>query len=129
MIDLQKRLNYINYTIQHRRAFRKVEKQLFKKVSLRGWLHDIDKVFLYLILGKEKTHNLHKKYSHHHKNKACTDKDYEQMVIDWECARYTKPDKPLNAYDTLYKYYPELEDKIIPILIRLNLDQSTSYKG
>ena len=34
------------------------------------------------------------------------------MIIDWECARYTKPDKPLNAYDTLYKIYPELEEKI-----------------
>ena len=27
------------------------------------------------------------------------------MVIDWECARFTKPDKPLNAYETYKKYY------------------------
>lgn len=38
------------------------------------------------------------------------------MVIDWECARYTKPDKPLNARATLHKYYPHLESKIAPIL-------------
>ena len=43
------------------------------------------------------------------------------MVIDWECARFTKPDKPLNARETLYKYYPELIDKITPILERFNL--------
>lgn len=50
------------------------------------------------------------------------------MVIDWECARYTKPDKPLNAYDTLYKYYPELEDKILPILKELKIDKSNIDK-
>ena len=43
------------------------------------------------------------------------------MVIDWECARYTKPDKLLNARETLYKFYPELESKIIPILEEFNL--------
>ena len=46
------------------------------------------------------------------------------MIIDWECARYTKPDKPLNAYDTLYKYYPQLEEKILPILKELKIDKS-----
>ena len=43
------------------------------------------------------------------------------MIIDWECARYTKPDKPLNAKDTLYKFYPHLINKIEPILIELGL--------
>ena len=43
------------------------------------------------------------------------------MVIDWECARFTKPDKPLDAYDTLYKFYPHMDDKILPILKELNI--------
>lgn len=43
------------------------------------------------------------------------------MVIDCECARFTKPDKPLNARQTLYKFYPELETKILPILEEFNL--------
>lgn len=43
------------------------------------------------------------------------------MIIDWECARYTKPDKPLNARQTLYKYYPALIDKIEPLLKEMNL--------
>ena len=38
------------------------------------------------------------------------------MVLDWESARYTKPDKPLNAYDTLYKYYPEMKEKIRDVM-------------
>ena len=45
------------------------------------------------------------------------------MVLDWESARYTKPDKPLNAYDTLYKYYPEMEDNILPILKEIGIDK------
>lgn len=55
--------------------------------------------------------------------------DYREMVIDWECARYTKPDKPLNAYDTLYYLYPQLESKILPILKELGIDHHTESKG
>lgn len=119
------RLDYVKYTIKHRKAFRKVEKELFGKTSIRGYLHDLDKVILYPILGKKITSKIHRKYSRHHVNRAHTTSDYKQMVVDWECARYTKPDKPLNAYDTLYRFYPELEDKVIPILEELGLNRST----
>ena len=50
------------------------------------------------------------------------------MIIDWECARYTKPDKQLNAYDTLYKFYPNLEKEILPILKEFKLDHKTESK-
>ena len=43
------------------------------------------------------------------------------MIVDWECARYTKPDKPLNAYETLCKYYPQLKSKLIGIMRELGL--------
>lgn len=122
------RLDHIKYTLDHRVAFLHHEKQLYGKVSIRGWLHDLDKVFLYALLGKEKTSKIHKKYAGHHRFKAKTEKDFREMVIDWECARYTKPDKPLNAYDTLYRYYPELEDKILPILKELKIDKSNIDK-
>ena len=46
------------------------------------------------------------------------------MVLDWESARYTKPDKPLNGYDTLYKFYPNLTNEILPILKEFNIDKS-----
>ena len=49
-----------------------------------------------------------------------------EMVLDWESARYTKPDKPLNAYDTLYKYYSHLEGNIIPILKEFGIDYSST---
>jgi len=43
------------------------------------------------------------------------------MIIDWECARFTKYDKPLNAYETMTKYYPEEIENILPILKKIKL--------
>lgn len=111
----------IKYTLEHRKAFRKVEKELFGKVSLRGYLHDLDKIFLYLLFSKRKTSEIHRRFSRHHVKKARTRKDYKQMIVDWECARLTKPDKPLNAYETLMKYYPFLKNDIMPILKEIKL--------
>ena len=57
------------------------------------------------------------------------EKDYYdklEAILDFESAAYTKPDKPLNAYDTLKKYYKDyLNDKdIINILNKYNLNSS-----
>ena len=35
----------IRYTLAHRKAFRKVEKELLGHNTIRGWLHDLDKIF------------------------------------------------------------------------------------
>jgi len=118
---IKENMKYIKYTINHRKAFRKIEKQLTGRVSLRGLFHDFDKIFLYMIFEKAKAHNIHRNWSRHHANKAHTHKDYIQMVIDWECARFTKPDKPLNARDTLKKYYSNLTDKVLPVIEELGL--------
>lgn len=119
--EIKNRVKCIRYTLRHRVAFRVVERELCGKVSLRGYMHDLDKVVLYVIFGKKLASKIHRRYARHHERSAKTYEDYLEMVIDWECARYTKPDKPLNAYDTLYKYYPHLEEKIIPILEHLNI--------
>ena len=110
----------IKYTINHRKAFRIVEKQLLGYNTIRSIFHDLDKVFLYMIFDYKKVHNWHRHHSRHHL-KAKTHDDYIEMVIDWECARITKPDKPLNARNTLYKIHPELKEKILPILDELKL--------
>ena len=39
----------------------------------------------------------------------------------WECARYTKLDKPLNARETMEQYYPQYESYIIPVLKKFGL--------
>ena len=118
---ISKTLDNIKYTWNHKIAFLKVEKELLGRNTIRGYLHDLDKIFVYLIFDKILTHKVHRATSKHHTIKAETEEDYIQMVIDWECARITKPDKLLNAQETLYKFYPELENKIVPILLKLNL--------
>lgn len=111
----------ILYSWKHRKAFVKLEKELLGKNTIRGYLHDVDKIILYHFLPTEFVHTCHQWWSKHHERRAKTHDDFVQMVIDWECARFTKPDKPLDAYDTLYKFYPHMEDKILPILKELNI--------
>lgn len=118
------------YTWAHKIAFLKVEKQLFGKISYRGLVHDLDKLLWWFpigyLLGKNSqwVQKHHRNWARHHPHNPVNKNynDYVEMIIDWECARFTKPDKPLNAYQTLYKFYPELEKEILPILKKLNLD-------
>lgn len=114
---------HFKYTLKHRKAFLMVEKRLLGKNSMRGCLHDVDKLLLYLFSSPESkwVSNLHRKYSRHHVKKAKSHSDFVQMVIDWECARLTKPDKPLNAKETMNRIYPEMREKIEPVLKELNL--------
>lgn len=111
----------IKYSLEHRKAFLALEKKLLGKNTIRGYLHDVDKIILYHFLPTEFVHTCHQWWSKHHERRAKTHNDFVQMVIDWECARDTKPDKLLDAYDTLYKFYPHMEDKILPVLKELNL--------
>lgn len=117
------------YTWKHKMAFLKIEHQLLGHNTLRGYLHDMDKV-LYLypvallfnkdrkwIKSKHRQNNRHHVESKHEKSYN----DYVEMIIDWECARFTKPDKPLNAFQTMKKYYPDMEPKILPILKKFGL--------
>ena len=117
----------IKYTKEHRKAFRKIEKEILGHNTWRSIVHDLDKVILYNIWPHKKVKNFHRTTARHHSenNIKKTRNDYIEMIIDWECARYTKPDKPLNAYDTLYKWYPELEKEILPILEEFNIAHHT----
>jgi hypothetical protein len=110
----------IQYTILHKKAYKKIEKQLLGKNTLRGYLHDLDKIFMLIFLPRELVHKIHRKFSRHH-NRARNRKDYIDMVIDWECARFTKADKPLTAVETLYAYFPEKEKDILPLLKEFKL--------
>lgn len=114
------RFYWIKYTLKHKRAFLRVEKQLLGYNTLRGYLHDLDKVILYPILGKELTSKLHKKWSRHH-NRARTIQDMMEVVCDWECARFTKEDKPLSAREFLYKHNQDVINRFEPILQLLGL--------
>ena len=43
------------------------------------------------------------------RNKARDIKNKIEAAIDWESARFTKPEKPLDAYDTWKKYYSDID--------------------
>lgn len=119
--SILKRADYILYTIRHKQAFLQVEKQLRGKNTLGGYLHDLDKVVLYMIPGLDidtTVQKFHREHSKHHvEYKGIrTDKDRLDAVIDWECAPITKPDKPLRAYETLLKFYPTYIDEFLPLI-------------
>ena len=121
-----KNKEYIEYTHKHRKVVMLLAKKYFKnnnEVLEQVKFHDLDKMYLYMFYDKSVVSKFHRKNSNHHSNDLEKSKlDYIEMVLDWESARYTKPDKPLNAYDTLYKYYIEEEENILPILKEMGID-------
>lgn len=124
-----KNLDKLIYTYKHRKIVYFLgmkysnNKEFLKQLSK----HDLDKMFLLLFYDKDIVKKIHRDTSNHHDNDLLKTKlDYMEMVLDWESARYTKPDKPLNAYDTLYKYYPHLENNILPILKEFSIDYSST---
>ena len=124
-----KNREYIEYTYKHRKIViylaNKYVKENKEETMNQIEFHDLDKLYMYLFYNKKDVSNVHRQLSSHHDNSIeKTDADYVEMVLDWESARYTKPDKPLNAYDTLYKYYPEMKEKILPILKKFKIDKS-----
>lgn len=124
-----KNIDKLIYTYKHRKIVYFLGKKYSNNKELLKQLeyHDLDKMFLLLFYDKDIVKKIHRETSHHHDNNLDKTKlDYMEMVLDWESARYTKPDKPLNAYDTLYKYYPHLEENIIPILKEFGIDYSST---
>jgi len=117
------RKDYRDYTKAHRKAFLQVEKKFLGRNTFRGYTHDLLKWIMYFVIDPKKAHNIHRNLSRHHR-RARTRRDFENMVIDWESCRLTKIDKPLNAYETLYKYYPQLKRDILPILQQWGIDKT-----
>jgi len=115
---LKYRISLIKYTLEHRNALQK----LAKKHGYSFPLHDLDKVILYLFLGKHYTQVLHRYWSSHHYRNGDI-KDKVQAAFDWESARFTKPDKPLDAFDTWLKYYPNVN--MAPTLKKLGFYHET----
>jgi hypothetical protein len=111
------------YTLKHKSAFLRVEKELLGRNTIAGYFHDCDKLVLFLIpfVKKDTVTRIHRKRSKHHIQNAKTERQITQAIIDWECARYTKPDKPLDAFDTMKKHYPSYESKVLPVLKKLGL--------
>ena len=98
----------------------------FQKTAIRlgAWrfrflFHDVEKMMLCALFGDKLSTKLHRFLSAHHETvwHGCFDK--LGAVIDWECARITKPSKPLNARQTWQKFYSHLD--MADTLCKLNL--------
>ena len=122
-----KNFEHIKYTFKHRKIVMLLAEKYFgnnQELLDQVKAHDLDKMYMYLFYDKKDASNIHRDKTVHHENELeKTELDYIEMVLDWESARYTKPDKPLNAYDTLYKYYTEEEENILPILKEMKIDK------
>lgn len=87
-----------------KRPFLMVEKQFLGKNTLSGYLHDTNKLVMYALgLPKNWVRDIHRAISPHHEHKGKI-KNLVGAIIDWESARYTKPDKPLSARE-YYKLF------------------------
>lgn len=81
--------------------------------------HDVIKAINILIFGDKRATIWHRKYSRHHTvviNPSSIPgvglidiAGKIEAAIDWESARYTKPDKPLTAYETWLRYYRHID--------------------
>lgn len=76
-------------------------------LNLKCWkfkylFHDIEKPWLKLFLTYDKVQHIHRTLNNHHlQYKHPNLIDWEAMVIDWECSRFTKEAAPLTARETM----------------------------
>ena len=104
------RINRIKKLINHRKAFKIIEKQTLGYNTIKSFTHDLDKLLLLkfaFFISVITIRKMHKKFAAHHRL------TFEQMspnviiekLIDWECARYTKSNSQMTAYEYfLYRF-------------------------
>lgn len=115
-------LVYVKHIILHRHAFAKVEHRT-KYHGMFSNEHDVDKIGLALILGREETRRIHKILAPHHNTTvdSATHDILVEKIFDWESCHYTKLDEPKTAYEYLVTAKPQYTDKMKPIMEELGL--------
>lgn len=91
-------------------------------LNLKCWkfkylFHDIEKPWLRLFWEYPKVQKWHREHNKHHivypiihgKDTG----DWEAMIVDWECSRFTKQAAQLNAADEYKRLFDEFEDFIL----------------
>lgn len=119
------RISEIKNTIKHRKEVQRIAKSLGYSFPF----HDFIKMINIAIFGDKIATKIHRKFSNHHAHMRYISITYDEVLrvyarkqpfgrfiknkieaaIDWESARFTKPDKPLNAYETWKKYYADID--------------------
>jgi hypothetical protein len=115
--------------IKNIKKHRKEVQRIAKEKGYSFPFHDFIKMINVFIFGDKIATKLHRKFSNHHAHLRKIriyyidyPKNYSKVLpyrryiknkieaaIDWESARFTKPEKPLDAYDTWKKYYSDID--------------------
>ncbi len=118
------------YTLAHKCAYLDCERYLMGSYSWRGVFHDWGKPFMYMLpwLSEDEIQRRHRSHTPHHVESEmfCSIPHLVEMYIDWECAFLTKPDKPLNAFETLIHFYPAYIKYMLPVCLALNVKSVSS---
>jgi hypothetical protein len=109
---MKERINEIKNIQRHRREVQRIAKE--KGYSFP--FHDFVKMINIFLFGDKIATKLHRKFSSHHDHFYSDGISYYRDIpnkieaaIDWESARFTKPEKQLDAFDTWKKYYFEID--------------------
>lgn len=118
---MSNRFKEIKNIMRHRKVLQRIAKE--KGYSFP--FHDFVKMINVFIFGDKIATKLHRRFSNHHARairhiypvwtydsffyRTRDIKNKIEAAIDWESARFTKPEKPLNAYDTWVKYYSDID--------------------
>lgn len=131
-------LDWCIYTYKHRKALlyvidKYVKDPLVKEeMYKRARVHDMDKILMYFFMEQVESQLYHVEHKSHHLESGKVDNylDRLEMVLDYESAPYTKPDKPLNAYDFTRKLLSmnyineEQANPLFEIMHELGIDYS-----
>ena len=104
---------HIPYTLKHRKKLIELSETYLGHKAY--YFHDLDKVLMYILIpyiGPKIIHKIHAILSPHHVKyfRGISKVDKKQAILDWESARFTKPDKPETAAETLVHKYPQYID-------------------
>lgn len=120
--NIKKSYKHIPYTFKHWKMVLKLEKKYIGYYKYP--FHDLDKLFMYIFfpyLGTKIIQKIHTKFANHHLRKYKKHMNFDEAILDWESARFTKPDKPLDAWDTYQKYFSNFSNELLPIFEKFNL--------
>lgn len=120
--NIKKSYKHIPYSWKHYLMVMKLEKKYIGYYKYP--FHDLDKIFMYIFspfLGTKVIQKIHTRFAKHHLRKYKKHMHFDESILDWESARFTKPDKPMDAWETYQKLFTDFSDDLLPIFEKFNL--------
>ena len=120
--NIKKSYKHIPYSWKHYLMVMKLEKKYIGYYKYP--FHDLDKIFMYIFfpfLGTKVIQKIHTRFAKHHLRKYKKYMNFVYSILDQESARFTKPDKPMDAWVTYQKLFTDFRDDLLPIFEKFNL--------